>query len=137
MTILNPYLSFGNNARAAMEFYQSALGGALTVSTFAELGAEVDADEQDLVMHSQLVTDGGLTLMGSDSPRSMPHNVGDNFAVSLSGDDEEELTRFYEALSDGGTVLQPLTKASWGDSFGMFVDKFDVRWLVNISAPAA
>jgi PhnB protein len=30
---LNPYLSFKDNAREAMQFYQSVFGGNLTVST--------------------------------------------------------------------------------------------------------
>jgi PhnB protein len=137
MITLNPYLGFRGNAREAMEFYQSVLGGALTLSTFAELQAAVEPEENDLIMHAQLTTDGGLVLMGSDTPRRMDYNAGDTIAVSLSGDDELELTGYYDGLIEGGTVLQPLTKAAWGDSFGMFVDRFGVRWLVNISAPAA
>ena len=31
---LNPYLNFTGNARQAIEFYQSVLGGTLTVTTF-------------------------------------------------------------------------------------------------------
>src|SRR5260370_7361 len=52
---LNPYLSFRDDARAAMEFYQAALGGELTISTFSEFG-DADAPEANLVMHSQLTT---------------------------------------------------------------------------------
>jgi PhnB protein len=37
----------------------------------------------------------------------------------------------------GGTESMPLSKAVWGDSFGMGADKFGVGWLVNISAPPA
>jgi PhnB protein len=137
MTTLNPYLGFRGNAREAMEFYQSVFGGALTVSTFAEFQAASEPEENDLIMHAQLTTDGGLVLMGSDTPNRMDYNVGDTIAISLSGDDNDELTGYYDALIEGGTVLQPLTKATWGDSFGMFIDRFGVRWLVNISAPAA
>lgn len=32
-TLLNPYLGFRNNARQAMEFYQSVFGGELTSGT--------------------------------------------------------------------------------------------------------
>ena len=57
-----------------------------------------------------------------------------NFSVSLSGDNEPELTAYFEKLCAGGTVTQPLTKAMWGDSFGMVSDKFGVGWMVNIAA---
>ena len=59
---LNPYLSFEDSAREAMTFYQSVLGGELTISTFAELHASDDPAEQDKVMHSQLETPDGLQV---------------------------------------------------------------------------
>ena len=132
-TRLNPYLGFRDSARQAMEFYKSVFGGELTLSTFGELQASEDPAEQDKIMHSQLVTDNGLTLMGSDTPNSMDYTRGSNYSVSLSGDDEAELRGYWDKLSDGGTVSVPLEKAPWGDSFGMCVDKFGTRWMVNIS----
>lgn len=57
----------------------------------------------------------------------------------MSGDDEAQLSGYYDKLVDGGTVLEPLSKAPWGDSFGMLVDRYGVQWLVNIagSGPSA
>jgi PhnB protein len=135
-TTLNPYLSFRDNAREAMEFYQSVFGGELTVSTFADFHASEDPAEQDKVMHSQLTSPGGLVLMGSDTPNSMDYTPGSSISVSLSGDDEAELTGYYEKLAGSGTVTEPLAKAPWGDSFGMCVDRFGTNWLVNISGSA-
>ena len=34
---LNPYISFNDDARQAMEFYQTVFGGKLDVSTFASM----------------------------------------------------------------------------------------------------
>ncbi len=135
MTIrLNPYLSFRDTAKEAMEFYQSVFGGTLTRSTFAEFQVSQDPAEQDKTMHALLETDGGLVLMGADTPNSMEYTPGTNYAVSLSGDsaEETELRRFWDGLSAGGTVTMPLNKAPWGDSFGMCLDKFGVSWMVNI-----
>ena len=134
MTIrLNPYLSFRDNARAAMEFYHSVFGGELTTSTFAEFNASDDPAEQDKIMHSMLEADNGLVLMGSDTPNSMEYSPGNNIAVSLSGDDDATLRGYWEKLSADATVMMPLNKAPWGDSFGMCVDKFGIPWLVNIA----
>jgi PhnB protein len=132
-TKLNPYLSFRDNAKQAMEFYQSVFGGELTLSTFGENQASEDPAEQDKIMHAQLVTDSGLTLMGADTPSQMSYNPGDNISISLSGDDEAELRRFWEGLSAGGTVAMPLETAPWGDIFGMCADKFGISWLVNVT----
>jgi len=132
-TRLNPYLSFRDNAREAMEFYRSVFGGELTVSTFADLNASEDPAEQDKVMHAQLVSDSGLTLMASDTPNRMDYTPGNTYSVSLSGEDDGELRGYWEKLSDGGTVTMPLEKAPWGDSFGMCADRYGVTWLVNIA----
>ena len=132
-TKLNPYLSFRDNAREAMEFYHSVFGGQLDVSTFAEMHASEDPAEADKIMHSMLVTDSDLTLMASDTPNSMDYTPGNNYSVSLSGDDDVELRGYWEKLSGSGTVTMPLEMAPWGDSFGMCVDRFGVSWLVNIA----
>lgn len=136
-TQLNPYLGFRDTARAAIEFYQSVFGGELTISTFGEMNASDDPAEAEKIMHSQLITDSGFVLMASDTPNRMERSESSNISVSLSGDDAEELTRYWEKLSADGQVAEPLTKAPWGDSFGMVTDKFGTFWMVNISAPAA
>ena len=135
-TILNPYLSFRDNAREVMEFYKSVFGGELNVSTFAEYQASQDPADADKVMHSQLTTDSGLTLMAADTPTGMDLTPGDNISISLSGDDEAELRRYWDGLVDGGTVVMPLEKAPWGDTFGMCADKFGINWLVNVTEAA-
>ncbi|XUK62455.1 3-dmu-9-3-mt domain-containing protein [Plantibacter sp. RU18] len=139
MTTLNPYLGFRGNAREAMEFYQGVFGGELTISTFGDFQASVEPDEVDLVMHAQLTGDAGVVFMGSDTPKHMDYAEGSNFSMSLSGsnDDEAQLTGYFGELSAGGTVLQPLMVAPWGDSFGMLKDPFGITWLVNIAGPGA
>src|SRR5579859_4697693 len=134
---LNPYLSFRDNAREAMEFYRTVFGGKLQPQTFKELHASQDPSEDNLVMHSQLEADNGITIMASDTPSRMEYRPGTNMSMSLSGDNEAELAGYFEQLSAGGTVTMPLEKAIWGDSFGMCTDKFGVQWLVNITSPKA
>ncbi|HET9860823.1 MAG TPA: VOC family protein [Nocardioidaceae bacterium] len=131
---LNPYISFDGNAREAMEFYKQALGGTLALNTFGEMEAQGTADD-DKIMHGMLETDSGFTLMGADNPPGTEHQPGNNFAVSLSGDDAEQLRGYWEKLSDGGNVTVPLEKQMWGDEFGMCVDRFGVAWMVNIGQP--
>jgi PhnB protein len=132
-TKLNPYINFKDNTRAAMEFYHSVFGGKLTIGTFKEFHASQDPAEDDLIMHAQLDTENGMTLMASDTPGRMEYRPGTNYSISLSGDNAAELTAYYQKLCSGGTVTMPLTEAMWGDSFGMCIDPFGVSWLVNIS----
>jgi PhnB protein len=135
---LNPYIAFRDTAKDAMAFYQSVFGGELTSSTFGEAGGSPDPGDQDKIMHAQLETPSGFTLMASDTPAGMDVSPGSSISVSLSGDDEPELRGYWDKLSDGATVAVPLERAPWGDTFGMLTDKFGIGWMVNISgSPAA
>ena len=129
--VLNPYLIFNGRARDALTFYKSVLGGTLALTPFSDFGGGATVDDNK-IMHGQIDAPNGLVLMGSDMQNDM---VGpeSNGSISLSGDDEASLRGYFDALSEGGTVTEPLTRAPWGDSFGMLVDRFGVNWLVNIS----
>ncbi|MCI3275277.1 VOC family protein [Streptomyces cylindrosporus] len=129
---LNPYISFGGDARQALEFYKDVFGGTLTLNTFGEFGQK-DAPFADKIMHGMLETPSGFTLMGADNPPGMDRTVGNNITVSLSGDDDAELRGYWEKLSSDGTVAVPLDKQMWGDVFGMCTDRFGIPWMVNIS----
>jgi PhnB protein len=130
---LNPYLSFGGDARQAMEFYREVFGGTLSLNTYAEFG-QPDSPEADKIMHGMLETPSGFTLMGADAPPGMDHTPGNNFSISLSGDDAE-LRGYWEKLSADGSVSVPLERQMWGDVFGMCADRFGIPWMVNISRP--
>ena len=129
---INAYLNFPGTAREAMEFYKSIFGGTLTISTFKDYNAAQDPSDENKIMHSMLEAENGISFMGADVPSSMGQ-PNSTTSLALSGDDEAELTGYFEKLSAGGTVGQPLMKAPWGDSFGMVVDKYGVEWMVNIT----
>jgi PhnB protein len=130
---IDPYFSFKDNAREAMEFYKSVFGGNLVMQTFKEFHASQDASEDDKIMHSMLEAENGVSFMAADTPSSMEFHPGTNGSVTLSGDNDAELTGYFEKLSKGGMVTMPLSKATWGDTFGMCIDKFGIKWMVNIA----
>jgi PhnB protein len=131
---LNPYLTFQGNAREAMEFYRDVLGGELTISTYGEGGMEHEPGDAGRIMHAQLETGSGFTLMGSDAPSGTPSQPPSGVQVSLSGDAaaDAELTGYWEKLAAAGSVIEPLVAAPWGDKFGMVTDPYGVVWMVNI-----
>jgi PhnB protein len=131
---LNPYINFTDNARQAMEFYQSVFGGKLTLDTFANF-VEPDSPMVNLIMHGMLETEHGFTIMAADLPPGMSRVPGNNVTVALSGDDAEELRGYWAKLSEHGTVSTPLEKQMWGDEFGSCEDQFGIGWLVDITAP--
>jgi PhnB protein len=129
---LNPYIGFQDQARPALEFYREVFGGELTTSTFAEFGM-ADGEAGSGLMHGQLETDQGFTIMAADTPPGTEHQGGASISISLSGDDREELRRWWEQLSSDGSVSVPLEPQPWGDEFGMCTDRFGVTWMVNIA----
>lgn len=135
-TRLNPYLTFDGNAREAMEFYASVLGGAPALTPFSAYG-DPGAPEADLVMHGVLETDAGFTLMGADNPPGSERRTGNDITLSLSGDDTDLLRDWFARLSEGGLVQVPLEQQMWGDEFGMCSDRFGVGWMVNIAGSQA
>jgi len=136
MAILNPYLNFEGNAREALEFYQDVFGGELNVMAFGDMGM-TEHEGQPLdpngVMHGQLTSDQGFTLMASDNAPGTSEGQTPNGHISLSGDEIALLHGYWDRLADGGTVDVPLEQAPWGDEFGQVKDRFGVNWLVNIA----
>ena len=133
---LNPYLNFNGNARDAMQFYASVFGGDLSMSTFGDMGAG-DADS-NRIMHAQLQTKDGYTIMGADVPSTMSYEPMAGASVSISGGeaDASRLHSYWDKLAAGGTTTMPLAQQSWGDEFGMCTDKFGVPWMIDIGPSA-
>jgi PhnB protein len=132
-SLLNPYIHFKDNARQAMEFYQSVFGGELAINTFAEFHATEDPADAYKIMHAMLEAENGITLMASDTPSFMKYNPGSSVTISLSGDNDAELTGYFNKLAQDGTVEVPLEKAPWGDKYGQLTDKFGIEWMVNVT----
>lgn len=128
----NPCINFQGRTRTALEFYHEALGGELTLMAADPQSPPIVAGPEDSIMHGALVSD-GLLIRGSDGHPDYPATVGDNVAIALSGSDHDRLCAAFEKLATGGEVKQPLKTESWGDSFGYFVDKFGINWMVNIN----
>ncbi|QAY69201.1 VOC family protein [Xylanimonas protaetiae] len=137
MAKLNPYLSFKDQAKDALEFYQSVLGGELNISTFGDMPGMpgVPEDEGSLVMHGQLETSGGLTLMASDTGSMMPYVAPTSgVTVALTGGpaDLDSIRGAYQSLAEGATETLPFELAPWGDYYGQLTDRFGVSWMFDV-----
>jgi PhnB protein len=53
------------------------------------------------------------------------------FALSLNYPKPDEAKRIFNALSDGGTVVMPMSKTFWAEAFGMVTDRFGTPWMVG------
>jgi len=130
VTTVNPYLTFTGNCREAMTFYKEALGGELDVMTFEGAPVDVPEEHKNNVMHASLKF-GDALIMASDSMPEQQVNNGNSVYISIASSDVEEGRRFFNNLSDGGTILMPFEKTFWGAIFGMFTDKYGMNWMIN------
>ena len=120
-----------------MNFYKTVFGGELRMNTFKEFHASQDPKEDNKIMHAELEAPNGIKFMAADTPAGMRHRAGSNISMSLSGENEAELSRYFQKLSAGGTITMPLEKAPWGDTSEMCKAKFGISWMVNITGPKA
>ncbi|GAA3972284.1 VOC family protein [Actinomadura viridis] len=127
------HLNFQGDARAALTFYRSVFGGDVAMVTYKDAANVQEPSEADQVMWGQVAAPNGFRVMAYDVPSRMPWNQGENaFFVSLRGEAAEEVTGYWEGLSDGATVLQPLGPAQWAPLYGMLRDRFGVTWVVDV-----
>ncbi len=138
MTLLTPYIFFNGNCIEAMNFYKSCIGGKLDLMTYGEAQTQAKTDishvaQKDRIIHAALKRDSFL-LMASDTPE-LPPNVGNNVQLSLKCDSHDEIEKIFKALSDNGTVTEPLHEAFWGAIFGMLTDKYGFNWMLTFENP--
>ncbi|MFB9845152.1 VOC family protein [Mucilaginibacter ginsenosidivorans] len=136
MTIVNSYLNFSGNTEEAFNFYKSVFGtefSALVRFKDGPGGDKMSPENADKIMHIALPVGNGNLLMATDMIESMGQilKTGNNFSLSITPGSEEEALKFFNGLSEGGTIEAPFKKEFWGAYFGMFLDKFGVRWMIN------
>jgi PhnB protein len=127
------HLNFQDQARAALEHYRSVFGGELTVITNADAQAVQHPADADRVLWGQVRTEGGFHVMAYDVREAQSYAAGDRaFYVSVRGTDADEVTRYWQGLADGGTVVQDLGASPWSPLYGMVTDRFGVTWVLDV-----
>ena len=134
--MLTAYVTFNGNTEEAFNFYKAAFGGELVnVQRFGDApnGAQMSDSDKKKIMHIALEAPNGIKLMGNDHLDFMgePFKAGNNFSLSLHPDSEAVADKLFNSLSAGGIVMVPMARAPWGDYFGMFTDKFGIKWMIN------
>jgi len=138
----DPYLYFNGNTEEAFNFYKSVLNVEITeILRFGDIeGNPMGVPDEDLhkIAHIALPL-GDNMLLGTDQVKSMgpPLTTGNNFYITLTAESAEEAENVFNGLADGGKVLVPLKEEFWAEKFGMCVDKFGVRWMINYEGEAA
>ncbi len=141
MAKVSIYLNFMGNTEAALNFYKSVFKTefATPVMHIKDAPAQpgmpaLSEKDANSVMHVALPILGGTLIMGTDMLESMGHKLiaGNNVTINLEPDTREETDRLFKALSEGGSDIAPMRDEFWG-YWGCCLDKFDIRWMFNLS----
>lgn len=137
------YLQFDGKAEEALAFYAKALSAtSKKIVKFGDFGQNPNAPltkkEQNMIMESRMEFSENI-LMISDVPPFMQSVTGDitngnTLLISIIDADSEINEQYFESLSEGGTVIMPISSTPWSASFGMLVDRFGVMWKFNSEA---
>jgi PhnB protein len=90
---------------------------------------------KEKIMHAELTLDDGQTIYLSDMFEGGAVTVGDNVTVHIDVDTKEDVSRFFDALSDGATVTMPVEEQFWGAVYGSLIDKFGIGWGFQYDIP--
>lgn len=147
-----PHLNFRGDARAALEFYQSVFGGQVVIATYGDFGMPTEAPGADKVVFGQVETEDGFRVMAYDIPGQTGGsasgagstrrangvtNTDQPFFVSLRGATLDEVQGYWEKLSAGASIVEPLTASAWSAGFGMLTDPFGVTWILDVAAASS
>lgn len=122
------YIHFPGTAREALNFYAGIFGGELALYTLEEFN-RVDGDSQ-AIAHGEL--NGVVCLAGADASASDRPFRSEGMMLSLLGTAEPGvLRRWFEQLSEGGEVIDPLSAKPWGASDGQVRDRYGLHWLIG------
>jgi PhnB protein len=135
---VNTYLNFQGQTEEAFAFYAETFGTEITMVTrYSDMPAmgpaELPAAERDLVLHAELPILAGHVLMATDMLESMGQQTrfGNNTTLCLDVDSRAEADRLYSALAAGGSEGSPMADMPWGAYWGVVLDRYGIRWMVN------
>lgn len=131
MMNLTPFLIFEGNCAEAMEFYQSCLGGELTITKVADtpMKHQVPPTQHHKVAHARLKS-GVIEFSATDwlHPARTPKQ-GNTVAMYIGGGKYKELRAVFDRLASGADkeLLDDLRDMPFG-SYGHLADKYGVHW---------
>lgn len=128
---LVPFITFNGTCEEAMNFYAQCLGGTITtMSRYEGTPMEVPDDYKQKIMHSELVFENNH-IMACDASPDQAVTHGSDFSLTINVAEVFIMDDVFKKLSAGGNVTMPLQDTFWGARFGMFIDKFGIRWMFN------
>ena len=130
---ITPYLGFQGKCEEAFKLYEKVLKGKITFMmrwSESPMADQTPPEAKNHIMHATLAV-GDQLIHGADAP-PQHYSKPAGTSVSISLNDVKEGEHIFKELSDGGHVHMPFQKTFWSPGFAMFVDRYDIPWMVNV-----
>jgi PhnB protein len=125
------YVIFPGTARVALTFYRDVFGGELSLHTYEDFGRSDGPPAA--IAHGMLR--GEVAFAGADAAAGEKTIRVEGLMLSLLGTAEPAvLHEWFDKLSVGGSVVDPLAPKPWGASDGQVIDRHGLHWLVGYEA---
>jgi len=136
MIEVSPFIQFDGKCEAAFTFYKSVFGGDFEfLYRYKDIPAETPLPESDKekIMHISLPLMKSINLLGTDilNTTTTTQKTVNRITIGIRTNNEEETIRLFNALAEGGKVIQHLQKEFFADLFGSVTDKFGINWSFN------
>jgi PhnB protein len=130
---LYTHLNFGGNCEEAFRFYETHLGGRITMMMRQGDMPTGPQGDPKAIAHARMDL-GDTVLIGNDVPPAHFQKMRSVY-LYLAMDSTQEVERIYALLTEGGEVYMPLEKTFFASRFGMVRDQFGVSWTLLHEQP--
>jgi predicted 3-demethylubiquinone-9 3-methyltransferase (glyoxalase superfamily) len=133
MTETTPFLLFcgphAGQAEEAIKFYTSLIKGS-QITSIQRHGPN-SFEPEGMVMQA-FFTLAGREYRAIDSAAEHKFTFTPAFSIFVTCDDEAELQKLHDALSEGGAALMPLDNYGFSRKFAWLQDRFGMSWQINL-----
>lgn len=132
-----PFMSHVNtkgNAREIIDYYVEKLDAEIVYmcdygTLFPSDDSPLKEDEYDKIANGSIkIHDQYLMFIDTPDFMNTHFQFGNNMGFTLVLDDMDKIIKYYHALSEEGSIIVPISKYYWSDSYAIITDKFGYSW---------
>jgi len=132
MPKFTPCISFRGQCSQAIELYKEAFGA--KVRELVRYGEADPKDfqckdeEKDFVFYSEIMIGRNRFSLGDDSLGIYDDGKSNKISFLIEFESDDALNVAYKALSDGATILTPMSSTTYCTAYVVLEDKFGISW---------
>ena len=132
MPKFTPCISFKGQCSQAIELYKEAFGA--KVRELVRYGEADPKDfqckdeEKDFVFYSEIMIGRNRFSLGDDSLGIYDDGKSNKISFLIEFESDDALNTAYKVLSDGATILTPMSSTTYCTAYVVLEDKFGISW---------